>query len=219
LIAANYLVMALGLALDDRTHHMSEELLHRPLVWAYFAVAAWTLGCFYEIVLKPRLARPGPARRMVPFVLVALLGVPAFFGQGVQAGPGWGKELSSMPLPAGLVRSAEFLREHTPRGQVVQNSEGDRWIILSALAERPVHAADTWKSPAQTNERIIRRLGELARFRRLTDPAEVAEFAARRKIAWYVLDPATRVNWPASILAHPAFESGGFRVYRFPPEG
>ncbi len=65
LVTATYLIMALGLALDDRTAHMPDELLHRPLVWAYFAVAAWTLGCSYEVVLKSRLARPGPARVIV----------------------------------------------------------------------------------------------------------------------------------------------------------
>ena len=100
-------------------------------------------------------------------------------------------------------------------GRVVQNSEDDRWIILGALAERPVYVADTWKAPTQADERVIRRLDEMASFRRLTDPAEVAAFASRRKIAWYVLNPATKVRWPASILAHPAFESGGFRVYHF----
>jgi len=216
-VAANYLIMALGLALDDRTHHTPDELLHRPLVWAYFAVVAWTSGCFHELALKSRLARPGPARAMVLIVPAALLGVPLFLGQGVQVGPGWGKELTSMRLPGGLVRSAGFLRDHSARGQVVQNSEDDRWIILGALAERPVYVADTWKTPTQPDEKIARRLAEMEHFRRLTDPAEIVAYAARRKIAWYVLDPATRVNWPASILAHPAFDSGGFRVYRFPP--
>ncbi len=124
-----------------------------------------------------------------------------------------------MRVPIGLVRCAGFLREHSARGQVVQNSEDDRWIVLGALAERPVYVADTWRRQTQTDERTIRRLDELAKFRRLTDPAEIVAFAARCKIAWYVLDPATRVNWPASILAHPAFESGGFRVYRFATAG
>jgi hypothetical protein len=198
---------------------MPDELLHRPLVWAYFVVAAWTLGCFDEMVLKPRLSRIGPARRMVPVVLLALLGVPFFFGQGVLVGPGWSRELTSIRVPVGFVRCAGFVREHSARDQIVQNSADDRWIILSALAERPVYVADTWRSPTQTNEKILKRFEEMARFRRLTDPAEIAAFAARRKIAWYVLDPTTRVNWPASILAHPAFESGGFRVYHFAPAG
>ena len=134
--------------------------------------------------------------------------VPFYFGQGVQVGPGWGREVTSIRVPAGLARCSGFLREHSARGEVVQNSEDDRWIILGALAERPVYVADTWRGKAQTNEKIIRRLDEMASFRRLTDPAEIAAFAARRQIAWYVLDPATRVKWPASILDHPAFEIG-----------
>ncbi len=220
LVTANYLTMALGLALDDRTHHMTDELLHRPLVWAYFAVAAWTLGCFQECVLRPRLARLGPARWAVPVVLLVLLGVPFFFGPGVQVGPDWGKRCTRMHLPLGLVRCAEFLREHSARGQVVQNSERDTWNVLSGLAERPVYVADTWRvAGKQNNEKILRRLDELADFRRLTDPAEIAEFAVRRKIIWYVLDPATEVAWPESTLVRPAFESGGFRVYRFTPAG
>ncbi len=47
IVVMNYLIMSLGLARDDRVRYHSDELLHRPLVWAYFAVAAWTGGCVY----------------------------------------------------------------------------------------------------------------------------------------------------------------------------
>jgi hypothetical protein len=218
LVTANYLVMALGLALDDRTHHMPNELLHRPLVWAYFVVAAWTVGCFHEIILKPRLAPGGPLRRIIPVVLAALLCVPYFFGQGVQVGPMWSQELASLRVPGDLVHCAGFLREHSARGEVVQYSMDDRWNVLSALAERPIYVADTWRSETQTNPRILHRLDEMAKFRRLIDPAEIGAFAAQRKIVWYVLDPSTRVNWPGEILAHPAFQSGDYRVYHFAPK-
>ena len=219
LVTANYLVMALGLAPDDRTRHTPDELLHRPLVWAYFAVAAWASGGFYALALRPRLARPGPARAVVAAGVAALLAVPAYFGQGVQVGPGWGKEVTSIRLPVGFVRSAGFLRDHSARGDVVQGSRDDRWNVLGCLAERPVYVADTWRLEEQADARIVRRLGEMASFRRLSDPAEILAFAARRRIAWFVLDPEVPVRWPASILDRPAFEAGGFRVYRLAPPG
>ena len=219
LVVTNYLVMALGLAPDDRTHHMPEELLHRPLVWAYFAVAAWTLASGYATLLRPSLARPGPARTLTVVALALLLGVPAWWGRGVQVGPAWGKDYTWLAMSGGLPRCAEFLREHSARGEVVQNSEDDRWIVLGALAERPVYVADTWRTQTQTNPEIRRRLDEMAQFRRLGDPAAIVEFARRRRIAWFVLDPATPVKWPAAFLARPAFEAGGYRVYHFPPPG
>jgi hypothetical protein len=42
--AVNYLVLSLGLALDDKGIGAADELLNRPLVWAYFAIAAWSGG-------------------------------------------------------------------------------------------------------------------------------------------------------------------------------
>ncbi len=164
-------------------------------------------------MLKPRLARPGLIRAALPVVLAALLSVPFLFGRGVQVGPNWGKEFTALRVPAGLVRVAGFLRERSARGEIVQNSEGDRWMVLSGLSERPPYAVETWE--AQANKVLGARVDAMKHFRRLTDAEEIAAFAGRYKIAWYVVDPATRIDWPASILSRPVFESGGYRVYRF----
>ncbi len=56
LVMANYLIMALGLAMDTKEIGSPDELLNRPLVWAYFAVVAWTGGAVYHLALRGRPA-------------------------------------------------------------------------------------------------------------------------------------------------------------------
>jgi hypothetical protein len=210
---ANYLVMALGLASDAHNPNHPHELHHRPLVWAYFAVAAWTGGCLYETALRRWAQRFRSSWVVFTFLLAALLAFPIALGPGVQVGPGWGEQFTSRPFPVGLVRCAEFLRAKSARGDVVQDSEADPLLALSALSERPPFAADTTETGGR--DAIARRLDEARSFRRLTDLSRVFAFAAAHGIRWYVLHPETRVKWPLSLLGRPAFESGGYRVFRF----
>lgn len=219
LIMANYLVMALGLAVDDRTNHMPEELLHRPLVWAYFVVAAWTLGALVWCLL-PRDMQTAPRPALMVIGLLPLLGFPLWLGSGIQQGPGWGREVTNLPVPVGLIRSAEFLRDHSQPGEVIQNSEPDRWNILSALAERPVYVADAWRTPTrQADPTIRRRLAEIANFRLLTDATAIRAFARDHRITWFVLNPQTPTRWPRSVLDQPTFEFNGWRVFHFSTQG
>ena len=47
LLIDNYLVMALGLALNTASAGASDELQNRPVVWAYLGVVSWTAGAAY----------------------------------------------------------------------------------------------------------------------------------------------------------------------------
>src|SRR4029077_18021645 len=49
LVIINYLVMSLGLAQDTKGFQVF-ELLHRPFVWAYFVVAAWSGAGVYVLL-------------------------------------------------------------------------------------------------------------------------------------------------------------------------
>ncbi len=218
-IIANYLVMSLGLAPDEGSVTTSDELMHRPLVWAYFAVASWVGGAAYEGVFKPMMSRFRIVKTLLLPIVLGLFLVPFVCGINVQVGPAWGKELTETRVPADLVRCATFLREQTRRGDLVLDSSRDPRLVLGALSERPEFVVDYFIKRFQPL--LARRLEEASALERMTDVEAIHRYAADRRIRWYVLHPGDRVAWPLSQMEPPAFQAGEFRVYslRQPPDG
>ena len=219
-VVVNYLVMSLGLAPDEQSLTGAHELQHRPLVWAYFAVAAWTGGAFHETLLKGWLQRSRRLRALLLPALAGLLCVPLVLGVNVQDGPGWGQQLTRAAMPVDLFECARFLRERGRPGDVIQDSARDPVLALSALSERPEFAVDFWDPRFKTL--LAGRLEALRGLERIADRDQLFREASAHRLRWYVLHPGTgaRLDWPRSFLAEPAFVSGGYRVYHFPgPRG
>lgn len=217
LVMANYLIMALGLAMDSKQIGSPDELLNRPLVWAYFAVAAWTGGAVYDRLFADGPPRAAAARAVLG--LAALLGllVPLTFAANLQTFPHWPRYASFQvagAVPTCLVDAARFIRQHSARSDVVQDSENDPRVWVTALAERPDFAMD---APLQPPAGLDRRLADLAAFKRLTSATEIKDYALRNHIAWYLLRPTSEVAWPAAIRNEAVFQCGGYRVLRFTP--
>ncbi|WP_143206451.1 hypothetical protein [Singulisphaera sp. GP187] len=214
LIIINYLVMSLGLAFNNKPPAHPEELLHRPLVWAYFVVVAWVGGLAYAIFLEERIRRSSSLRNAFMVGAVVLLVVPFSLGQSVQVGPEWGRELTNQAYPRGWFECARYIREHASAGDVVQDSEGDPNLMVGAIGEHSAYAIDyfdTLQSPI-----LLDRLEEMRVFKAMTDADAIRRFAARRQIRWYVTHPETRLRWPGSLLNHPKFSWSGYCVYSFP---
>ncbi len=70
-------------------------------------------------------------------------------------------------------------------------------------------------TPERLPAGIDERLRDLAAFKRLNDAADIRRFANSRKIAWYVMRPATETSWPVAILDAPVYSCDGYRVYHF----
>ena len=49
----------------------------------------------------------------------------------------------------------------------------------------------------------------------LRDAAVVTATAQQIGLRWFLLDPGDQVAWPGEIIQRPAFELGGYRLYRF----
>jgi len=49
----------------------------------------------------------------------------------------------------------------------------------------------------------------------LRDSAAIAAHARELGLRWFLLNPGDRVAWPDEITGRPAFELGGYRLYRF----
>jgi hypothetical protein len=217
LIALNYLLMSLGLSYDLKktTYGLPDELRHRPFVWAYFVSAACAGGLSYRLYLEDRARRSRRWRVGLIALLFVLLLVPLTHGPRIQIGPGWGLMFSWRYYPRGWFESAHFLRQNAREGELVQDSEGDPKFALSAFCEHPAYAIaydDVSAGPV-----LSRRLAEMREFQSLTEAESIRRFADERRIRWYVVHPGTRLAWPDSLLARPAYASGGFRIISFDP--
>jgi hypothetical protein len=212
LVIANYLAMALLLRADDRAVANPEELQHRPLVWAYFVVAAWVGGVAGWRLLRGRRWRSGAWRAGLAVAALVLLVIPLRGGRENYRGPDFGHRYTRQVVPRGLVDCCDFLREHSGLGDLVQDSKNDPKLQVVCLSERQPLAIYYYTTKPVAS--LEHHLAELRALRLLDDEEDVRELAARNHLTWYLLHPDDRVAWPASLLDHPSYESHGFRVYR-----
>jgi hypothetical protein len=216
-VIANYVLMSLGLAMDLRRVGAPDELLNRPVVWAYFAIAVWTAGAAYATCFGDAPPRRVPARMAAVFLVLIGLSVPWVFSHNLETFPGWTgfasfEEFSS--FPSCRVQASLFIREHSHAGDLVQDSENDFRYLTTGLAERQAFViANMFANRDRAG--ISERLAAMESFKRMTSAAELAEFAARHKISWYLLHPASSVSWPTPVLDSSVDVCDGYRVYHF----
>ena len=212
LLIANFLAMFLGLALDF-SRSTPDELSHRPVMVMYFGVVAWVGGATgLSLIESRRLGRI--ARPLLICLAVLLMAVPAFFGSGVQQM--WAmRKFSPARVPIGLVRAAEYIRDHGGVRDVFQDSKFDRTYTVAALSERRAYAARTMTLIRYNSERVEERAEAIDKLMDLSDPAAIAATARELGLSWFLLNPGDRVKWPEEIANRPAFEMGGYRLYRF----
>jgi hypothetical protein len=213
LMVGNFLVMAIGLAFDNRGVGTPEELAHRPFVVMYFAVMAWSGGAAGWKLLQSRRLR-----NVAPLVLalgtIALLLVPAVWGPGVQriwAMPG----ASHLRISPGLYRAAKYMRDHSKPQDIFQDSKFDSNYISAALSELRPYVEHMMVRVNYNAQLVDERTAVINNFMATTDPTAVRNAARRLGVRWFLLHPGRFVAWPAAIVDAPVFEYGGFRVYRF----
>jgi len=211
LVAALYLVMATCLAQDDRRIGMPEELQHRPFVWAYYVMALWAAAAAYRRCFGDAPPRAAIARWSLCIGAAALLLVPFRFGEAIQTYRGWG--FGYQKLPAGLVSAADFVRANSARGDLVQDSVNSTALVLSAFSERqPFALSDKgYREPEGLRVRML----ALRQVLGLDDGRQVAAFMQQNSVRWLLIHPGDPAPWAKTLGSPPAYESDGFRVYRF----
>ena len=216
IVVVNYLVMAMGLALDSRGVGTPDELLNRPLVWAYFVVAAWTGAVAYFVVCGSQL--PGTTRGRLGLAAVLCLSTagPLTFAPNLQTFPAAAhpsyKFFNSVPLC--LVRAAEYVRDNSLPDDIIQVSDNDPYFVVTALAERQLFLGMGVFLGGRGTEREARATG-LKSFLEMRTEQELQAYADKNRISWYILRAGTVVAWPKSFVDRAAFDCGGYRVYRF----
>jgi hypothetical protein len=176
----------------------------------YFGVVAWVGGAAgLSLIESRRLGRI--ARPAIICLAVLLMAVPAFFGSGVQGM--WAmRKFSPVRVPIGLVQAAEYMRDHGDTRDIFQDSQFDRTYTVAALSERRAYAARTMTRIRYNSERVEERAEAIDKLMDLRDPAAIARELG---LNWFLLNPGDRVKWPEEIANRPAFEMGGYRLYRF----
>jgi hypothetical protein len=213
LLMVNFLVMALGLALDNRGVGTPEELQHRPFVWMYFVWVAWVGGAAGWSLTQSR--RWGPfAKPIILGLALALMVVPARQGRGIQnirTMP----EASNVANPTDLIRATEFMRAHGQVQDVFQDSSFDRTYLVSALSDRRPFVERMLVRVAHNEQLVEKRTAVVQSFMQLDSSEAVISAARAMGIRWFLLRPGQIVRWPAAMVGSPAFTSGETRVYRF----
>ncbi len=216
-VIANYLVMSIGLALDTRQVGGLYELVNRPLVWAYFAVVAWTAGAAYHLGFGDSPPQKTAAQAGLLVLVGFSLTSPFVFSHNLQTFPtrkGYStyEEFNSVPLC--LVKASQFIRDHSRSGEIIQDSENDPRFIVTALSERQLFVGKSGFGGRVQNYQD--RLDGLTGFKGMSDAGEVRAYATRNNISWYLLEPVSAVSWPVDFLIQAIFTCDGYRVYRFP---
>ena len=210
LIISVYMFMSVGLNLNVSTTGNQDELIHRPFVWAYFVVCTWVGGGAWIAVSRwrPESRWPAIATAIVPLLVL----VPWILGRGIVVDtPGAWNNAAQWAVPAGLVKAAYFIRDHSRATDIVQDSQGDWRRILCGLSERQLYALWQLSVPEDVlaeNDKArmlefvkskragtyCRRSTEIASrrystFMTLTREKDILEFARHRHIRWFVSHP------------------------------
>jgi len=212
IVITNYLVMSIGLAYDAHGVAMPEELLHRPFVWAYFIVNVWVGGAIYYYFQKKLIRINNMQIALIFIVILSLFLIPIKLGFDVQVGPRWGKTYTNNAIPTGLVKSSEFIRKHSGKDNIIQDSQNDAKGIVTALSERQSYVV-RYFTQRNLHPEQQSRLESLSILKKMTVKEEIKEYLSKKNIRWYVLHPEDTVSWPQDLLHRYVFESYGYTVY------
>lgn len=213
LIVGTFLVMAIGLALDDRRIGRPEELLHRPFVWAYFVIVVWAIASAYQLHFGDAPPAKGSAVKWtLPIVtMMMLILIPGYFGHRIQTMPSWG--LGYQELPSCLVKTAAFIKANSVASDIVQDTQNDPKFTLSALSEREPYAIDS--GGVRVPQGIAARLQAVATVRTAATLDQALAMSKQLGIQWWVVGPDADVAWASGASQQAAFTCGRYRAFRF----
>jgi hypothetical protein len=213
-IAANFVVMALGMALDTRHVGTSEELQHRPLLLMHFVLTAW-MGALGALALLRSRWIGRRARPILAALILLLVIVPAVHGKGVQRISTMPHE-SDLPLPQALLRITDFMRSHGQAADVFQASSLDPRHIIAGLADRqPYYGRQLLWLRESEKAMIDKRTAEVAHLMQLRDAYAINAAARHMGLRWFLLSPTDSVAWPDSLSAQVVLAVDGHKLYVF----
>jgi hypothetical protein len=215
------LIYALVLVgLDDRIVGIHPwELLHRPFVWSWFLVLVWCVAKAWMLLAEVRWLHWTSHPAVLCVSALVLLPLPWYMARDIQHGKTrWSDSNSYLPIPTGLVECGRYIAHHSPRTDIVQDSQNDGVAYaFGSQAERRSYLARPWlwaqaRKPAIQDE-VQHRVAMTEQLKIATTVQQIREIAAQTGIRWYLVHPDDHFPWPAAVLAAPAYRAEGFAVY------
>lgn len=209
-VASLAVYLSVALLLGPNLNGDPFEIQHRPFGWYYFILATWT-GCqIGRLAAHLRLPVDVLAVAMALVLLVPIQQI----GQTVR-NPFLPEEHK---LDRGLLACVDHLRQVTSREERFADSEKDPILVVTALAERPAFVCwrQNYTFPGQgaLKDARVKRWEELDQLLASTNREEIESWRTRHGVDWLLVHPQEAPRWPANLLAHPAFEADGYRLYR-----
>lgn len=184
------------------------ELQHRDFCWYYMLVIIGLAGHFTRIL---RYWAPVGFKRVAPIAVVLTLLFPLALGRTMQM------PARDFIFARGYYDSAQFIRLNTNRDDVFLDSRSDPWLVSTALTERRTFICRdrTYNFPGSAALKDVRenRWKESDELFQLNDASAIRNWSQRNGVRWVLVHPETDLHWPANVLAHPAFQSGEYRVF------
>lgn len=208
LIIGIYLVMALGLALNDSEVGLPEELLHRPFVWVYFILTVWTSAGLYLLALSSPML--GGIKKFIPFALISLLILfPINSYKNIQGHT----QSSQIQIPVCQYQSAKYIREHQNQQEVFQDIQTDTAMILTALSQRQEFVVNFLgtKIPKLVQKRVL----EIENLGSISDSQIIVSYMKNHRISHFVVSHASKLPWEKDLGGLRVFECNDYRIYQF----
>lgn len=189
------------------------ELQHRNFIWYWFLLMTWAYGEAGRWIGVSRLRNALRAgRRSWGYTAsLLLLAFPLMLGRTSPIND------PDLVMPAGLLRSIEWIRQHARWDEAYVDLQNDPWLILTGLIERRGYVCrdQSYNFPGSGALRQVRldRWGGVARLKSADTIEKLREWARSSKVRYCLVHPEDRLRWPAEFLARPAFQSGDYRVY------
>jgi hypothetical protein len=194
------------------------EIIHRPVMWAYFVVMVWCAGKLCALLHGTRLGGWTADPKVIGAAGLLLLPLPWHMGRTVQHGKTvWGPVCCDLRFPRGLVECGRHVARTGSRADLVQDSQYDGHLVFGSLAERRSYLArpEMWRRVRDQAlpPEIDHRRALVERLKAATTAEEVRRFADESGVRWFLLHPDDRVPWPNDFLDRPAFAADGFALY------
>ena len=208
IIICNYLVMALGLALNESQIGLSEELLHRPFVWAYFIVVIFSAAFFYYLVSGNQ--RPKGLRTLLFIgLLFSVLSLYTYyFSSGIQGLHGKDDRIR---IPICQIRVAEFLQNHTLPQEIYWESRADSSLIMTAFSQRQAYAVNS--KITQLPLSLRSRLEEINALQKTGDVHAIYTYLKKNKVQYFVLNAEDSFQIELEPKFKLIFQCGKSEVY------
>lgn len=210
-VIAIYLIMASCLAMNERPIGTSDELLHRPFVWAYCITVLWATASLYYRNFGEQLPSKKSLRLCIFSLAITSLFLSMHFGKGIQTLQGnWG--IGHQVFPTCEFSVARYINKNSAKNDLIQVSFNDGIFKFTALSERQSFVNHTG---VRSSSGIKFRSDSVSKIKTVNSDHTVIEFMEKNHIKWYIHQPNDLLAWGDELKKNIVYECDNYKVYKF----